>query len=96
EFIWGNQVGQPFTLSNQSEELAAVKVYPNPSQNGVFYINGITEPTQYSVTDLLGRSIMKQQSLLTGGAITIQSAAGTYILQLSNAHGERNIKLIVN
>jgi len=95
EYIWGTNVGQAYTLSNASAVLAAVKVYPNPSQNGRFTISGITEPTSYMVTDLLGRSIINEQRLEADSTITINGAHGSYILQLKNDAGVRNLKLIV-
>ncbi len=95
EFIWGNQVGQPFTLSTNSFSLAAVQVFPNPSQDGDFTITGVTENTTYQVMDLLGREVVKEQPLDNDRRIRINSAAGTYILQLKNQIGSRHLKLIV-
>jgi hypothetical protein len=95
EYIWGANAGQAYPLSTASTALTDIKVYPNPSQNGIFILDGIKEPTNYTVTDLLGRNIINEQRLLGGDAITIKGAPGTYILQLKTDAGVRNFKLIV-
>ncbi len=92
EHIWGNQVGQPFTLSNDTNVLPQVNLFPNPSTNG-FYITGIDGNVKVNIYDTLGRLQLQQQS--KDGFVAHNLSSGIYVVQLTIDHRTENIKLIV-
>lgn len=92
EHIWGNQVGQPFTLSNDTNVLPQVNLFPNPSADG-FYITGIDGNVQVNIYDTLGRLQLRQQ--INDGFVAHHLSAGLYVVQLTIDNRTENIKLIV-
>lgn len=96
EFIWGNRIGQNFTLSTNTVTLEPITVFPNPSAGGLFTLTGIESGTSFSVYDMIGREVIKEQALDTGDhAIKIDGKTGVYMLKITNGSGSRSIKLVV-
>ncbi len=94
ELIFGNQVGQQFTLSTRSEAINQINVYPNPSKD-VLHLNNIQEQTDVRVYDTLGRETLNT-SIDGNTAINHNLSAGIYLLVLSNKTGRVTKKIIVN
>ena len=93
DFVFGDKAGQPFTLSEQRDELDALIIYPNPS-NGYFFIQNITEPVQVQVIDALGR-IAYAKKITTDTRIDHQLSTGIYLLKLSSNSSSTVRKIIV-
>ncbi|PRP66633.1 endonuclease [Nonlabens agnitus] len=93
DFIFGDKVGQSFTLSNTTEVLDQVSIYPNPSR-GLFYVKNITEPLTMRVYDTLGREALTKE-LTSDAPIQHQLASGIYMVRLSGDSGTTVRKLIV-
>ncbi|KQC33744.1 endonuclease I [Nonlabens sp. YIK11] len=93
DFIFGDKVGQSYTLSNATEEIDQVSIYPNPSR-GLFYVKNITEPLTMRVYDTLGREALTKE-LTSDALIQHQLASGIYMVRLSGDSGTTVRKLIV-
>ncbi|WP_405352245.1 endonuclease [Nonlabens sp. Asnod3-H03] len=93
EYIWGNQVGQNFTLSSESEQLAAVKLFPNPSENN-FHISGIEQDTQVIIYDQLGRITIKKD-IDQNTTFEHDLPIGLYIVKVQTENASQSLKLIV-
>ncbi|MGJ8685148.1 MAG: endonuclease [Nonlabens sp.] len=93
EYIWGNQVGMNYTLSNDREELAAVKLFPNPSKNS-FHISGIEQQAQMTIYDQLGRKTL-QRDLNHNTTINHNLPQGMYIIMVQTDNASQSLKLIV-
>ncbi len=93
EYIWGNQVGMNYTLSNESQELAAVKLFPNPSKNN-FHIAGIQQEAKVIVYDQLGRVTM-QRKINSNTTIEHNLQTGVYIIVIQTENASQSLKLIV-
>ena len=93
DFIFGDKIGQAYTLSSQYEELSQVMIYPNPSK-GLLFIQNINEPTTLQIYDSLGRKALTQE---LNGDTQVQKtlASGIYFIQLQNNTGSTTRKLIV-
>lgn len=93
EYIWGNQVGQNFTLSNESNELASVKLFPNPSRDS-FHIAGIEQQVQITVYDQMGR-ITLEKVIDSNTTINHNLNSGIYIITVTTDNGSQSLKLVV-
>lgn len=93
EYIWGNQVGQNFTLSNESEQLTIVKLFPNPSENN-FHISGIEQDTQVTIYDQLGRMTI-QRDIDQNTTFEHNLPIGLYIVKVQTENASQSLKLIV-
>ncbi|MBF4984276.1 endonuclease, partial [Nonlabens mediterrranea] len=93
EYIWGNQVGQNFTLSNESTELTTVKLFPNPSENN-FHISGIEQDTQVVIYDQLGRIAIKRD-IDQNTTFEHDLPIGLYIVKVQTENASQSLKLIV-
>jgi len=92
EHIWGNQVGQPFTLSNDSALLPKISLFPNPSKNG-FSITGIDDSYELKIYDTLGR--LHLQKVTSDSFISHELSSGIYIVELTVNDRKEQIKLVV-
>ncbi|MEG1572094.1 MAG: T9SS type A sorting domain-containing protein, partial [Bacteroidales bacterium] len=73
-----------------------LKVYPNPSVNGLFYLSKGETTHTYSVFDLFGREILKAGAN-THSLDLSQYAKGMYLLQVITPKGVgKTIKLLKN
>jgi hypothetical protein len=93
EFIYGTQVGQPFTLSNESFELTQIKLTPNPADN-VLTLSGLTGKSQVTIYDQLGRKV-KTFFAENNSPITHGLTSGMYLVQISSDNARTTKKLIV-
>ncbi len=84
----------PVSVSS-TKSVADIDIYPNPADN-VLYIEGLTAGSSISVHDLSGR--MVHQTTATTGRIVLaihSYAAGTYLVYLRDATGNRHVTRIV-
>jgi PKD repeat protein len=82
-------------LSVIQNQLEKIVISPNPS-NGVFFIKGITNETNYKyfVTDITGRIIVEKQTLTSTHIDLNKFEAGIYFLTISNENTVKTFKLI--
>ncbi|MAZ28566.1 MAG: endonuclease I [Cytophagaceae bacterium] len=94
EYIWGDKVGQEYTLATQDVGLAAkTELYPNPSL-GQIKITGFTGTGDLKLVDLNGR-ILQHKKITAGQPIELNVSTGIYIVQLQAEDGKVTKKLIV-
>jgi len=93
EYIWGSKQGQSYTLSSESETLAQIKVFPNPSSN-YFFIQNVTEDTKVTVIDALGRTAFAK-AITSDIRIDNSLASGIYFIRLETDNGTDVQKMIV-
>lgn len=92
EFVY--EGGEPST-NNENAVLAASKLYPNPSFNGIFNLN-VQEACRMEVIAVSGQLVM-QQNLTAAGAYTVdlsRFAPGFYYIRLSNQDGAAILKAV--
>ena len=88
-----NITGQETVTSVEDE--AVFTIYPNPSDNGYFQINGIDPGTQVSVYDLHGRLILSQKTTESRASLEIPGDKGVYVINLTNVKYSETRKLMV-
>ncbi len=94
EFIYGNQQGQTFTLSSDSQEkINEISFFPNPSSGQVNF-RGITTSTQFQVFDQLGRSI-KEFQLTADRRTNLVLKSGIYLVRITAGQGSVTRKLVI-
>ncbi|MDE5609383.1 MAG: PCMD domain-containing protein [Bacteroidales bacterium] len=94
EFVYEGEDPGPST-NNENTVLAASKLYPNPSFNGIFNLN-VQEACRAEVISVAGRLVM-QQNFNTAGAYTLdlsRFAPGVYYIRLSNQEGAAILKAV--
>ncbi|MDE5609910.1 MAG: PCMD domain-containing protein [Bacteroidales bacterium] len=94
EFVYEGEEPGPST-NNENTVLAASKLYPNPSFNGIFNLN-VQEACRAEVISVAGRLVM-QQNFNTAGAYTFdlsRFAPGVYYIRLSNQEGAAILKAV--
>lgn len=93
EFVY-EEGGEPST-NNENAVLAASKLYPNPSFNGIFNLN-VQEACRMEVIAVSGQLVM-QQNLTAAGAYTVDLSRftpGFYYIRLSNQDGAAILKAV--
>ncbi len=94
EFVYEGDEPGPST-NNENTVLAASKLYPNPSFNGIFNLN-VQEACSMEVFAISGQSVM-QQNLMAAGTYTVdlsRFAPGVYYIRLTNGEGAAVLKAI--
>ena len=95
QFIPRNAADFSVTLQAQNNEIAGLKVYPNPVSNGVLHVesNLNTERT-ISLYDVLGKEVMKATTSNT--TINIANLnSGIYIVKITEGGKTATKKLVV-
>ena len=95
QFIPRNAADFSVTLQTQNNEIAGLKVYPNPVSNGVLHVesNLNTERT-ISIYDVLGKEVMKTTTSNTTLNIANLNS-GIYIVKISENGKTATKKLVV-
>lgn len=93
EYIWGNKVGQSYTLSSGQKVIDQIKVFPNPSKH-TLYLKNVTEPTEIKIIDALGRTALIE-NINQNSLIDHDLSAGIYLLHLRNVKGSVTKKIVV-
>ncbi|GAA4362655.1 hypothetical protein GCM10023185_30780 [Hymenobacter saemangeumensis] len=73
-----------------------LQAYPNPARQQVQLSGTGTSPTQVSLADLLGREVMPSLLLPASQLLSLPAAlpAGTYLLRVRNAKGQRTLRIV--
>ncbi|WP_426429819.1 T9SS type A sorting domain-containing protein [Winogradskyella sp. HB-48] len=90
------------TLSTGSFGLDSVKLYPNPTNIGKFYLNvplGMDD-LEITIYDVLGTRLYNETGFNAGSRITVEAGSefsmGTYFVELSSKGRTTTKKLIIN
>lgn len=96
EYIWGNNVGDPWSqvLSVSQDDLRDVKIIPNPS-NGVIRLSGIIGRTELIIYSIDGRRL-NAMTVNSDRSIDLNVPSGIYLVQLVSEDKKIVKKLIVN
>ena len=69
-------------------------LYPNPAKTAI-HVGNISEPTNYAITDVLGKTILEKNNLLNNQSIDVSNLnKGIYFIRLSSKNQQRIIKFI--
>ncbi|WP_405369305.1 endonuclease [Nonlabens sp. Asnod2-A12] len=93
ELIYGNNIGQNFTLTQESEVLSQIVVTPNPSINH-FTISNVKEPVDVIIYDSFGR-IVRTENITNTIRINHNLTTGMYLAKLSEGDNSKVVKLLV-
>lgn len=93
ELIYGNNIGQTFTLSEQSEVLTKIVITPNPSNNH-FTISNVNEPINITIYDSFGR-IIRTENITNTIRINHNLTTGMYLAKLREGDNSKVVKLLV-
>ncbi len=81
-------------LANESFELSAIEIYPNPS-TGLFTISyGTVEPTSVEVYDITGKKVLSKTGNSTSILDLTSAAQGIYFVKI-NIDNEQVVKRII-
>ncbi len=96
EYIWGNNVGDPWSqvLNVSQENVLNVEIVPNPS-NGIIRLSGIIHHTELIVYSIDGRRL-KAITVNSNRSINLDVPSGIYLIQLISEDKKIVKKLIVN
>jgi hypothetical protein len=90
------------TLSTGSFDLDSVKLYPNPTNIGKFYLNvplGMDD-LEITIYNVLGTKLYNETGFNAGSTITVEAGSefsmGTYFVELSSKGRTTTKKLIIN
>jgi hypothetical protein len=93
EFIYGNQVGQIFTLSEETEVLSQIVCTPNPTNNELRLAH-IISPVALFIYDAYGRMVLTQE-LNQDTTIYHDLKSGIYLVHFKKGNQTRVEKLLV-
>ena len=96
EYIWGTEVGNPWSLPLGIEDKAItnIQVYPNPTTNKIF-VKGLSEEAIVEVFSIDGRKIITKK-INNNSEINLQVESGMYLLVNSTENKQMVKKIIVN
>jgi hypothetical protein len=96
QFIPRNAADFSVTLQTQNNEIAGLKVYPNPVSNGVLHIeSNLNAERTVSLFDVLGKEVIKTTT--SNSTINIAHLnSGIYIVKITEGEKTATKKLIVN
>jgi hypothetical protein len=87
--VWGTCP----TAGSEDENLLAITIYPNPTDNTLFII-GNESPIAVSIYNVLGKEVL---SIKNTNNINVQALpSGVYTIRISDGVGQTNRKFIKN
>ena len=94
EYIWGNQVGSPWsqTLNVAGFNTETVKVYPNPVTDKL-YISGTKQNYDVAIFSSEGRAVFNQ-TIANNSYVDLKLASGLYLVKIED-EGKSFIKKII-
>ena len=93
-YIFGTNVGQPYTLGNENFEASKVVVYPNPTTDYIV-IAGIESEAKAEVFSITGQKI-KEAKFTNEITLSLSDVtAGVYLVKISNENSTIIKKIIV-
>jgi len=89
-------VDQVLTIDDV-ESNSPFSLYPNPSREGVIYLNGVDANYQYFITDVLGKKVAAGRLIKGQNMISTQNLeSGSYLLNFWNAEKSYVEKFLVD
>jgi len=99
DFVWGNEVGNPWdkNLSSDAFYIQDVSIFPNPVRNNVIQINGLKDGQTYQVEliDTLGRIIFSTECY-NNQKINLNAGKGLYFVRINGKSGSFSKKIIID
>ena len=93
-YIFGSNVGQPYTLGNENFVASKVVVYPNPTTDYII-IAGIESEAKAEVFSITGQKI-KEVKFTNEVTLSLNDVtAGVYLVKISNENSSITKKIIV-
>ncbi len=94
EYIWGNQVGNPWsqTLNVAGFNTETVKIYPNPVTDKL-YISGTKQNYDVAIFSSEGRAVFNQ-TIANNSYVDLKLASGLYLVKIED-EGKSFIKKII-
>jgi hypothetical protein len=93
-YIFGSNVGQPYTLSNENFEVSKVVVYPNPTTDYII-ISGIESDAKVEVYSITGQ-IIKSKEFSNEVTLSMSDVtSGIYLVKISNDNLSITRKIVV-
>lgn len=93
-YIFGSNVGQPYTLGNESFEVSKVVVYPNPTTDYII-IAGVDSEAKAEIFSLTGQKI-KETTFTNEVTLSLNDVyAGVYLVKISNESSTITRKIVV-
>jgi glucose dehydrogenase len=89
-FVW-----QGSSVSVQKSEELAVILFPNPSTDGIFYLQSDGGEMQLDVFDMMGRNLWSRRTFSTGEKIDLsRQRNGMYFLRIIKNGQQKTFRLI--
>jgi hypothetical protein len=93
-YIFGSNIGQPYTLGNESFETSKVVIYPNPTTDYIV-IAGIEAEAKVEIYSITGQKI-KEASFTNEITLSVSDVtAGVYLVKISSENSSVIRKIIV-
>ena len=93
-YIFGSNVGQPYTLGNESFETSKILVYPNPTTDYIV-IAGVDSEAKAEIFSINGQKI-KEVTFINEITLSVSDiTAGVYMVKISNENSSVIRKIIV-
>lgn len=87
----GKKQLEPIMASTALSDEAPFTVYPNPSYDGYFTVTGVPAYSRVTVTDITGKTLLANITLLNGQLVLNQLSAGIYLIKVNaNNHTYEN------
>jgi len=93
-YIFGSNIGQAYTLGNESFEASKVVVYPNPTTDYIV-IAGIDSEAKAEVFSITGQKIREAKFTNEITLSLSDVTAGVYLVKISNENSSVTRKIIV-
>ena len=73
-----------------------ITVYPNPSQNGIFYLRGIPAQAKLTILDPVGKLLMVRNEIAANINIDLSSfGPGAYFVNITSNGQDVNFRVVV-
>lgn len=95
DYIWGDMIGETWnnTMSNEGFETSEVKVYPNPSQGQLNFMN-LPEQVEIRIFSLTGQELFHQKDF-DEKTLNLDLSKGVYILKMNSDQESTSQKIII-
>lgn len=96
DFIWGSQVGEPYTnpLSTEDFNSLSTRLYPNPAANFV-QIQAVIPVQEVSIYSITGQLVNRTFLEANSQELTLELPSGLYLVHMIHQDGETSIKRLL-
>ncbi|NRA93607.1 MAG: endonuclease, partial [Psychroserpens sp.] len=94
DFVWGSQAGETFTLSNSAFELSEIRMYPNPTQD-IVYFSGVSQFTEVEVYSIDGKKI-NDLVVDSNNKANLDLTSGVYLVKITDGSQSQTKRLVIN